>query len=303
MQDKTFSLVPTSLTEAKDFATLISKSDMVPKDYKEKPSNVLVAIQMGMELGLPPMQALQNIAVINGRPAVWGDAMLALVRANAACEWVKETITGDGDKMVATCSIQRRGDPEPTTRTFTVEDAKKAGLWDTRENVKRKGKDGSEYEARNDSPWFRYPKRMLQMRARSWTCRDAFPDALRGIGMVEEVQDIRDMGTAEVVGRAEPSMPQPLKTYEQPVEGVRADPMETEPVPTQEEPPMAEAAAASPVAAQEGDPIVPGAIRIVTMKLAAAGKTAEDLLPKFGVNKVEELRQNQVNGVLAWLKG
>lgn len=285
MQDKTFSLVPTSLTEAKEFATLISKSDMVPKDYKEKPSNVLVAIQMGMELGLPPMQALQNIAVINGRPAVWGDAMLALVRSNAACDWVKETITGDGDKMVATCSIQRRGDPEPTTRTFTVDDAKKAGLWS------------------KEGPWKNYPKRMLQMRARSWACRDAFPDALRGIGMVEEVQDIRDMGPAEVVSRAEPAMPQPLKTYEKPVEGVRSEPMETEPMPTPEEPPMTEAAAGSPVAAPEGEPIVPGAIRIVNMKLAAANKTAEDLRPKFGVGKVEELRQNQVNEVLAWLKG
>ena len=284
MQDKTFSLVPTSLTEAKEFATLISKSDMVPKDYKEKPSNVLVAIQMGMELGLPPMQALQNIAVINGRPAVWGDAMLALVRSNAACDWVKETITGDGDKMVATCSIQRRGDPEPTTRTFTVDDAKKAGLWS------------------KEGPWKNYPKRMLQMRARSWACRDAFPDALRGIGMVEEVQDIRDMGPAEVVSRAEPAMPQPLKTYEKPVEGVRSEPMETEPMPTPEEPPMTEAAAGSPVAAPEGEPIVPGAIRIVNMKLAAANKTAEDLRPKFGVGKVEELRQNQVNEVLAFLK-
>lgn len=286
MQDKTFSLVPTSLTEAKEFATLISKSDLVPKDYREKPSNVLVAIQMGMELGLPPMQALQNIAVINGRPAVWGDAMLALVRSNAACEWVKETITGEGDRMVATCAIQRKGDPEPTSRSFSVDDAKKAGLWS------------------KDGPWKNYPKRMLQMRARSWACRDAFPDALRGIGMVEEVQDIpKNMGDAEVVERKTVVRPQPLKTYEQPVEGVRVEPMETEPVPArEEEPPMSEAMAASPVAAPEGDPIVPGAIRIVTMKLAAAGKTEADLVEKFGVDKVEALRQSQVNGVLAWLK-
>lgn len=100
-----------------------------------------------------------------------------------------------------------------------------------------------------------------------------------------------------------PRQPQPLKTYEQPVEGVRVEPMETEPVPArEEEQTMSEAIAASPVAAPEGDPIVPGAIRIVTMKLAAAGKTEADLVAKFGVDKVEALRQSQVNGVLAWLK-
>jgi RecT family len=284
MQDKSFSLVPTSLTEAKEFATLISQSDMVPKDYKDKPSNVLVAIQMGMELGLPPMQALQNIAVINGRPAVWGDAMLALVRSNASCEWVKETIAGEGDKMVATCAVQRKGDPEPTSRSFSVEDAKKAGLWS------------------KDGPWKNYPKRMLQMRARSWACRDAFPDALRGIGMVEEVQDTpKNMGDAEVVERKTVQQPQPIKTYEQPVEGVRVDPMETEPVPErQEEQPRNETITVP--GSQEGTPIVPGAIRIVTMKLEAAGKTEADLMADFGVDKVEALRQSQVNGVLAWLK-
>jgi hypothetical protein len=288
MQDKTFSLVPTSLTEAKEFAILISKSDLVPKDYKEKPSNVLVAIQMGMELGLPPMQALQNIAVINGRPAVWGDAMLALVRSNASCEWVKETIAGEGDRMVATCVVQRKGDPEPTSRSFSVEDAKKAGLWS------------------KEGPWKNYPKRMLQMRARSWACRDAFPDALRGIGMVEEVQDTpKNMGDAEVVERKTVQQPQPLKTYEQPVEGVRVEPMETEPVPArEEEPPATEPmpSGGGEAGLPEGDPIVPGAIRIVTMKLAAAGKTEADLMAKFGVDKVEALRQSQVNGVLAWLK-
>jgi hypothetical protein len=117
------------------------------------------------------MQALQNIAVINGRPSIWGDAALALVRGSAVCDDVIETIDGSGDQRTATCVAKRVG-KEPVPRTFSVADAKKANLW---------GKAG---------PWQQYPDRMLQQRARGFALRDAFPDVLRGVITAEEAQDI-----------------------------------------------------------------------------------------------------------------
>jgi len=159
-------LAPTNMKEAMEFAGLLAKSDIVPKDYQGKPGNVLVAIQWGMEIGLQPMQAMQNIAVINGRPSIWGDAMIALVRACPAFEYITETQT---DKE-ATCIIKRKGEPE-AVRTFSLEDAKRAGLT---------GKSG---------PWTQYPKRMMQMRARSWALRDVFPDVLKGMICAEEALD------------------------------------------------------------------------------------------------------------------
>lgn len=152
-------------------AEVMAGSDMVPRDYKGKAGNVLIAVQMGAELGLQPMQAIQNIAVINGRPALWGDAALAVVSAHPECDDVVEKLDGTGESMSATCVIKRKG-REPIMRIFTVADAKRAGLWN------------------KDGPWKTYPQRMLQMRARSWAMRDAFADALRGIGVVEEVRDI-----------------------------------------------------------------------------------------------------------------
>jgi hypothetical protein len=163
-------LEPSTLSEAMQFAGMLARSTMVPKDFLGKPENILVAIQWGREVGLGPMQALQGIAVINGRPSIWGDAALALVRAHPDCQDVIETVTGDGEQMVATCEVRRRGS-QPVVRTFTVADAKKAGLW---------GKQG---------PWAQYPRRMLQMRARGFAIRDAFPDALRGVVTTEEAQD------------------------------------------------------------------------------------------------------------------
>lgn len=168
---RAFSLAPTSLGEAMKLAEVMAGSDMVPRDYKGKAGNVLIAVQMGAELGLQPMQAIQNIAVINGRPALWGDAALAVVSAHPECEDVVEKIDGEGEAMTASCTIKRKG-REPVVRKFGYTEAKRAGLW---------GKEG---------PWKTYPQRMLQMRARSWAMRDAFADALRGIGVVEEVRDI-----------------------------------------------------------------------------------------------------------------
>ena len=162
-----FSLQPQTLQEAREYAELLAGSDLVPKDFRGKPGNVLIAVQMGAEVGLPPTQAIQNIAVINGRPAMWGDAVLALAKASPICEYVVEEVYDDK----AICKVKRRGEPE-TMRVFTMDDAKRAGL---------AGKQG---------PWREYPKRMLQMRARSWAIRDVFPDLLKGISIAEEVQDI-----------------------------------------------------------------------------------------------------------------
>jgi hypothetical protein len=153
------------------FAKMVAASDFAPKDFRGKPESCLLAIQHGSEVGLSPMQSLQSIACINGRPSVWGDAALALVIGSPVCEYVRETVDGEGDAMVATCEAKRRGYEQASVVRFSVADAKKAGLW---------GKTG---------PWQSYSRRMLQMRARSFALRDAFPDVLRGLVTAEEAQD------------------------------------------------------------------------------------------------------------------
>jgi hypothetical protein len=160
-----------SFDDAWRFWQMVAKTDFAPKDFKNKPESCMLAGQHGAELGLGPMQSLQCIAVINGRPTIWGDAALALVQSSAVCEFISEAVEGDGDQMVATCIAKRRGYPAPSAIKFSVADAKRAGLW---------GKSG---------PWTQYPRRMLQLRARGFALRDAFPDVLKGLVTAEEVQD------------------------------------------------------------------------------------------------------------------
>lgn len=162
-----FDLSPQTFEQALTFCDYLANSDLVPKDFKNKPENCLIAIQWGAELGLKPLQALQNLAIINGRPALWGDAVIALVRSSPLCE----SITESDDGKTATCKVKRRGEEEEV-RTFSMDDAKAAGL---------AGKQG---------PWTQYPKRMRQMRARAFALRDVFPDVLRGMPIAEEIMDI-----------------------------------------------------------------------------------------------------------------
>lgn len=164
--EPTFSLSPRSLAEAMEFAKIIASSDMVPKDYVGKPGNVLVAVQTGAELGLKPMQSLQGISVINGRPSIWGDAMRALVISHPEFEDLHE----EKQDTHCTVTLKRRGRSAVVT-TFSMEDAKKAGL---------AGKSG---------PWQTAPRRMLQMRAFAFAARDLFADALKGIKSTEELRD------------------------------------------------------------------------------------------------------------------
>ena len=164
-------LVPMTVQDALAVASQLAQSGMVPRDYACKPGAIFAAMDLGASVGLRPMQAVQGIASINGRPALWGDAALGVVMAHPSFESIDED---DASKAAAQgfgrCRVVRKGSPPYEVR-FTVDMAKAAGLW---------GKAG---------PWSAYAGRMLQMRARSWAFRDRFPDALKGIRIAEEAQD------------------------------------------------------------------------------------------------------------------
>jgi hypothetical protein len=210
------SLTPQTWDEAMKVAAMLAKSTMVPKDYVGKPENIVIAIMWGAEINLGPLQALQSLAVVNGRPSLWGDAMIGLVRGSGLLDAIAETIEGEGDARTATCAVHRKGDPNPIVATFSVADAKRAGLWKETPKVTKKGRDGSTYEA-DSGPWYSYPERMLKMRARGFALRDGFADVLRGVISAEEAMDIPNGSSSDtfagttVDSTAEPAPETPKK--------------------------------------------------------------------------------------------
>lgn len=186
---KGFSLVPQSLNEAIELAKLISESDLAPKDFKGKPGNTLIAVQMGAEIGISPMQAIQNIAVINGKPSIYGDMGKALLLSKGCRIEERDTkeIKLSGE---AWCKITRPDGSPATVRTYSIDNAKEAGLW---------GKQG---------PWTTNPWRQMAWRAFWFAARDGAADMLRGLAGVEEVRDYIE---TEVVPNVAILTPQPAK--------------------------------------------------------------------------------------------
>lgn len=161
---KATGIVPTSIEEVFRLAQAVAKSGLAPATMKT-PEALTVAIMHGLEIGLPPMMAIQKIAVVNGRPTLWGDAVPALLWARGfkLREWMSDLA-----QPAAFCEVTRP-DGTKIERCFSETDARKAGLW---------GKAG---------PWAQYPGRMLQMRARGLAARDGAADALSGLYLQEEL--------------------------------------------------------------------------------------------------------------------
>lgn len=197
-----------SFDEAFKFCQMMSETDLCPDSYKPSTflnricgqdqkarlnpenikkakemsvNNIFIACSYGGTLGLNPFQSLQGIAMVNGKPSVYGDTLLGLVRP--LCDDFQEWF--DDQTGTAFCVIRRRGSQHPVQQKFSYQDAQRAGL------TSKKG------------PWTQYPERMLQMRARGFAIRDAFPDVLSGIITREEAEDYPTQKTAEL-----PQIPQ-----------------------------------------------------------------------------------------------
>lgn len=170
------------------YSEMVVKTSLCPNDvlmYKDEngkmvrrtPENAaveaLVRIQMGLEVGLKPMFALRNVAVINGRPSIWGNGLRALVQSNPQCEQYSEGFTGEEgtNDFAAFCTIKRTGH-EPMTMTFSKQDAITAGLWGV--NV-----------------WKKFPKDMMRGKAMSRCCQATFADALGGLMWDEDAKEIK----------------------------------------------------------------------------------------------------------------
>lgn len=214
-------LIPTSWAGIANLANVVFASGLAPSDLSS-PQKVAMILMQGLELGFPPMASLQRIALIKGKTTIWGDAALALIYSRNVAEFIEERFEGEGDKLVAVCTTKRRGYPSAVERTFSVEDAIRADLWDSRPKVtkswwnKAQGKrEWSKEETPNDSSWYRFPRRMLQMRARGFCLRDVYPDILMGLYLREELDDgTRHEGPQEALLPPDPSKLKLLSTEE-----------------------------------------------------------------------------------------
>lgn len=163
-------LMPDSIEGVVRLARYANAGKMLPRGINTEAQAIILLIT-GYELGLSFGQILKGLMIVNNRPSVWGDIALGLARMSPKCKSIKEWSTGKGEELTAHCLCIREDEPEPITGTFSMAQAKRAGL------------------LAKEGPWQNYPDRMLKMRARAFAIRDAFPEALGGLCVAEEQQD------------------------------------------------------------------------------------------------------------------
>lgn len=159
-------------------------SGLAPKGCTTQ-ADAFIRMQMGMEVGLTPMQALQNVANINGVPSVWGKAVKMLcIKSGNVEKWNgywkgNDTAEELPDDFCAVIENKRVG-ADPVTYTYSVRDAKRQGLW------------------KKSGPWTNAPKIMLMWRCIGNVAKFEYPDALLGLSIAEDMQDVIDVTADDV---------------------------------------------------------------------------------------------------------
>lgn len=198
-----------SLEKMEAYANMLIKSGLVPKhfyeldqyrnpqkdaqgNFKGNTAAVIMTIQHGLELGMSITQSLQQIVPVNGLMSLRGDAAKALImRSNLCKEWKEEEVGTHGTDSFGIKITSVRTDGQTISRTFTVQDAKRAGLWIDDAAV-----------AKNDklrhSPWHKYQSRMLRYRALGFISRDLYGDVLQNMYTEDEARDIGEDNTTFV---------------------------------------------------------------------------------------------------------
>lgn len=215
-------IIPQTFEETFRIARAVVAAGLAPaslvgkKTGDDAASAVAVCIMSGAELGLKPMVSLRSFTVINGKPALYGDGLINVVRMSGKVAFLRTGHEMRDGQMVGYCHAKRSDTGEESRVEFTQAEAERAGLWDSRPTVRKKvwennqqvWKDGQP----NDAPWYRYPQRMIAWRAAGYCLRELFGDVLGGIRdefearEIAELDEMRDV-TPPSEGKAGPSKP------------------------------------------------------------------------------------------------
>jgi hypothetical protein len=158
------------------FANCYIQSGLAP-NWVKKPQQLVICWAKAAELGLTPLQAVEGMMVVNGQLGIRGDLALAMCESSGKLVDTPEVqYTGEGDELSCTVTVKRKGKKSPRSQSFSIHQAKAAGIYE------------------RSTAWKGYPERMVYYRALGFILRDVFPDILKGIKTIEELQDYPDNG-------------------------------------------------------------------------------------------------------------
>lgn len=154
--------------QKRQLAALI-EGGFIPKGCSKE--EAFARVVAGASMGMKPIQAINGIAMINGKPTLHSDSIPCTVMASGLVNGMKYKFTGEGETLACTFYVRRKGIEEYQEWTYSMEDAKKAGLL-------------------SNPVWQKHPKKMLFNRARTWCFRNTFPDVIGNVYTQEEIEDV-----------------------------------------------------------------------------------------------------------------
>lgn len=175
-------------------AQVLSQSTIVPKDYQGNPGNCLIAIEMSNRLGTSPMMVMQNLYVVNGRPAWSSQYIVAMINASRRYKTeLQYELKYDKNGKVAAC------------RAFAYDynNHKVEGPEITMEMANSEG-----WTTKNGSKWKSMPEVMIRYRAASFFGRLNCPDMIMGIYSNDEVIEMSEDGYRDVTNEVEQAVVQ-----------------------------------------------------------------------------------------------
>ena len=163
---------------------VMSKTQLVPDNYRNKPEDCTIAIDIANRNGMSPLSVMQNLYVVKGKPTWSGQACIAMIRASKEYDHVKPVMVGERNTDGWGCYFKAidKSDGEVVAGTLvTIKMAKDEGWY-----------------SKPGSKWQTMPEQMLQYRAAAFFARIYMPNALMGYSVEGEVEDIAKAPAPEV---------------------------------------------------------------------------------------------------------
>ena len=158
---------PRTASEGVALAKWFEKSSLMPREIKSA-ADIFVTICAGRDFGWSPMQSLRGIYVVKGKPSLAADSMVALAKSRPdVCEWFRMV---ESTPEIATYETKRKGDPGPVRMSFTIAEARAAGL--------------------GGDTWAKYPARMLRNRCKSALCKEVYEELFFGTFEEDEGREV-----------------------------------------------------------------------------------------------------------------
>lgn len=188
-------------------AEAIADTDFIPRHFKGKPGDIMAALMLSDELGLPPVSGLRSIYVISGTPALYARTMVALAMQHGHEVWTEVST----DAAVTVCG-QRRGSKHVERATWDTARARKAGYTSNKK-----------YESD--------PQAMLYAKAAAEVARKVAPDVLNGVPYSVEDLELEQPEATATVTRAPVARTGPRTVQRQQAKPVAPEPEFDEPTP------------------------------------------------------------------------